>query len=210
MRSIQRFVGVFCLMAIGLHAAADLLDDRVLAFLAWLDVLFDGLFARFSVTESWVDAVGTGARLKASRMLVLAWELVADLLLAAPLAFGALSSAAGQEPSLVGGRGGLQRVATLVVMGTVCIFSVAGSLSVANLVEGVLVVHSPVGWSWARGLGLAVVVGVVVSVGRWALEGAARWRGRLQRRLVLLTVVVGGPLLVAQLLNLRLLWSLAW
>jgi hypothetical protein len=77
-------LGLFALLAIGIHAAADVLDDHILRVVERADVWLDGLFASWSVTLPLVDAIGQGERRLVARGLTLLCELVADLVLAVP------------------------------------------------------------------------------------------------------------------------------
>ncbi|MFZ5472079.1 MAG: hypothetical protein ACOZIN_21830 [Myxococcota bacterium] len=78
-------LGLFALVAVGVHAAADTLDDRILWLLDHADALFDGLFARFEATQSLVHWVGIEQRTLFSRAVTLGWEIAADLAVALPL-----------------------------------------------------------------------------------------------------------------------------
>ena len=78
-------IGLCALMAIGAHAAADVMSDRVLWAVDHVDALFDALFSRWSVTAPLVDLVGIPQRTWVARSLALLWELAADWLLALPL-----------------------------------------------------------------------------------------------------------------------------
>ncbi|MBX5482029.1 MAG: hypothetical protein IRZ16_09370 [Myxococcaceae bacterium] len=80
-------VGLFALIAVGVHAAADTLDDRILWVVDHVDAAFDALFGRWSATESWVHAIDLEDRTTIARAFALVWELLADLVLALP-AFG--------------------------------------------------------------------------------------------------------------------------
>jgi hypothetical protein len=86
--SVARWVfmplGLCALVAVGVHAAADTLDDRLLAVLDAADGLFDRVFGSFSLTETWVQWIGAKERTFVARSLTLVWELVADVILAVP------------------------------------------------------------------------------------------------------------------------------
>ncbi|MHB8877861.1 MAG: hypothetical protein ACYC8T_29560 [Myxococcaceae bacterium] len=77
-------LGLFALVAVGVHAAADTVDDRILWLVDNLDSLFDTLFAAWSVTEPLVNLVSTTHRTLIARAITLAWELGADLVIALP------------------------------------------------------------------------------------------------------------------------------
>lgn len=77
-------VGLFALVAIGVHAAADLVDDRLLVAIDALDAWLDGWLARWELTAGWVDRVGPLQRTVIARSLALGWELVVDALVVLP------------------------------------------------------------------------------------------------------------------------------
>lgn len=78
-------LGLFALLAVGIHAGADTLDDRILWVVDHLDAAFDAFFGRFSLTASWVHWVDLGDRVHIARALAFVWELAADLVLALPV-----------------------------------------------------------------------------------------------------------------------------
>ena len=78
-------LGLCALMAVGAHAAADAMSDRVLWAADHVAALFDALLSRWSLTAPLADAIGITQRTWAARALALLWELAADWLLALPL-----------------------------------------------------------------------------------------------------------------------------
>lgn len=78
-------VGLCALAAVGAHASADVLGDRILWAVDGVDAFFDALFSRWSVTAPLVDLVGVGQRVFFARAVALLWELAADALLILPL-----------------------------------------------------------------------------------------------------------------------------
>lgn len=80
-------VGLFALVAVGVHAAADTLDDRILWVVDAVDAFVDGHVGAWSVTEGMVHWVDLEDRTWIARAFTLVWELVAILVLALP-AFG--------------------------------------------------------------------------------------------------------------------------
>ncbi len=77
-------LGLLALIAVGVHAAADAIDDRILWVVDHLDAGFDGVFGAWKFTSGLVDLVGLEQRVKLARGLALGWELLVDLLLALP------------------------------------------------------------------------------------------------------------------------------
>lgn len=78
-------LGLFALLAVGIHAGADTIDDRILWCVDHLDAAFDSVVGRFALTASWVHWVDLGDRVHISRALAFVWELAADLVLALPV-----------------------------------------------------------------------------------------------------------------------------
>lgn len=76
--------GLFALLAVGVHAAADTVDDRLLWLVDHADALLDAAFASWSVTEPLVNLVGTEGRTLSARAVTFAWELLAGALIAVP------------------------------------------------------------------------------------------------------------------------------
>lgn len=78
-------LGLFALVAVGVHAAADVVDDRLLRGVEWLDAAFDTLLARAELTAAWVNRIDSRERTLLARGLALAWELGVDFFFALPL-----------------------------------------------------------------------------------------------------------------------------
>jgi hypothetical protein len=77
-------LGLFALLAVGVHAAADVVDDRLLRAVEWLDALFDGLLAQSGPTAAWVNRIDSRERTLIARGIALAWELSVDVFVAVP------------------------------------------------------------------------------------------------------------------------------
>src|SRR5205814_1222664 len=77
--------GMCALVAVGAHAAADVVGDRVLWVVDRVDALFDAVFSSWSVTAPLVDLVGLSQRAFFARAAALTWELIADVLIAVPM-----------------------------------------------------------------------------------------------------------------------------
>ncbi|MFP2909717.1 hypothetical protein ACLESD_32660, partial [Pyxidicoccus sp. 3LFB2] len=77
-------LGLLALVAVGVHSAADTLDDRLLAVVDRVDAAFDSLAGRFDVTAPMVEWLSLELRTRLARLLALVWELSADLVLALP------------------------------------------------------------------------------------------------------------------------------
>jgi hypothetical protein len=180
-------LGLLALVAVGVHAAADTLDDRLLTLVDRLDAAFDAWVGQYSLLASAVDWVSLERRTVIARGLALAWELAADVLLALPaLGYREAQAAAPVErwrpvtttgPEAASWKALLRRclrrptpmrwVRPLATAGVV----VAGACTVARLVQGTVYL------SWrplfgdaasdllARGLAVGTLVGVGVSLG---------------------------------------------
>jgi hypothetical protein len=78
-------LGLAALLAVGVHAAADTLDDRLLAVADAVDAVFDSLVGRWTLTQGLVELVALEERTTFARALALLWELAADLVLVLPV-----------------------------------------------------------------------------------------------------------------------------
>lgn len=141
-------LGLLALIAAGVHAAADVVDDRLLWLVDHADALFDSLAGRFQLTASLVDLVGLEQRVKIARSVTLVWELVADVILCWP-ALGYRERDVHKPmilESSLEGTGGfrrlfqravrrptLMRVARPIAVGLVAL---AGGCAVARMVQG--------------------------------------------------------------------------
>jgi hypothetical protein len=76
--------GLCALAAVGVHAAADAVDDRILVLVERLDVVLDGWWSQTENLQGWVDVVGSLERTRLARLLALIWELAVDLAIAIP------------------------------------------------------------------------------------------------------------------------------
>ncbi|MGQ0508507.1 MAG: hypothetical protein ACT4TC_24680 [Myxococcaceae bacterium] len=181
--------GLFALVAVGVHAAADVLDDHVLRLFDQLDKVLDSLWGANSLTQPLVDWVGAEQRTVAARALMLLWELVADLLLAFPVLgyaeeahpkpgkkkflpvesrrFPVLAQRIKQRPTTL-------RLFRPIATGAM---AVAGACAVARMVQGALYLSMHQGIAdrfagpIARLFAVLALVGVLISFG---------WRAVLQ------------------------------
>jgi hypothetical protein len=125
------------LLAVGVHAAADVLSDQFLTLVDRTDALFDALFSSWSVTAPLVDLVGVEQRTFAARGTALCFELWADVVVALPaLGFAEQHAELGRARSLL--RRAVARPATLPLTRApfAAAFALAGSCTVARLVHG--------------------------------------------------------------------------
>ncbi len=170
-------LGLFALVSVGVHAAADVIDEHLLTLVDGLDAWADARLAAFEATAAWVDRVGPFERTVVARALALAWELAVAVLVAAPqLGYRELNEVerrlswvkdAWRAPWLR-----LLRAPTparLLRPAVTAVFAAGGAYALARLVEATLfvtlqsdVASPPVAEAVARGGGwvaLALVVG---------------------------------------------------
>ncbi|NTX08130.1 hypothetical protein [Myxococcus sp. CA040A] len=182
-------LGLLALVAVGVHAAADTLDDRLVAVVDRVDAAFDGLVGRYDVTAPMVEWVSLELRTRIARILALTWELAADLVLALPALGYREATAAAVKPAeswraaLEGQEAKpswralwqrclrqptpmrwLRPLATAAVV-------VAGACTVAKLMQGTvylswreLMGDQVADWG-ARGLSVGALVGVLATLG---------------------------------------------
>src|SRR3954470_16260409 len=128
--------GMCALVAVGAHAAADVVGDKVLWVVDRLDAIFDAVFSSWSVTAPLVDLVGLSQRTFFARAAALTWELLADALIAVPL-LGYDERAAVDE--WIRARLMLKKKPTprrLARPIATVLVAVAGTCSVARMVQG--------------------------------------------------------------------------
>lgn len=80
MRAYIYGLAAFSLVCMGVHAAADCIDDRIAAGVESIDVFIDGFLARFDLTRPLVDVVGARGITTFGRGVAFVWELAVDLL----------------------------------------------------------------------------------------------------------------------------------
>lgn len=125
------------LVAVGAHAAADVLDDRFLALADQLDSLFDALASRWELTRPLVDLVDLEGRTWFARALALSFELWADLVLALPmLGYDERVDELGRLRELCARALARPTVLRLLRAPVALCLSIAGASAVARLVHG--------------------------------------------------------------------------
>ena len=139
-------VGLCALTAVGAHAAADIVGDRLLWFVDRVDALFDAIWSSWSVTAPLVELVGLTQRTWFARAIALCWELAADALIAIPL-LGYDLREPDKEWEL--GRDLLRRTRSplpLVRPLATLLVAIAGACSVARMVQGSVQLALHVSW----------------------------------------------------------------
>ena len=173
--------GLCALVAVGAHAAADMVGETLLHAVDRVDALFDSLFSLWSFTAPLVDLVGVTQRTWFARAVALAWELAADALIAVPM-LGYDEREAMREWRMA--RDLLRRIRSplwLVRPLATLLVSVAGAFSIARMVRGSLQLTLHVSWL-AQLARFCTVLGLLAVLAPRAvfrsLEHArgARWR----------------------------------
>lgn len=226
-------LGLLALLAVGIHAAADLVDDSLLRLIDQLDVWLDAVWAQSPRTQQWVDAVGSAQRTVIARGLTLTWELVVDAFIALPML--GYREADEAQPKFGARRDTWRDVLRRVVRQPTPLkvlrpmitltFGLAGAYSVSKLVESSLfvglqgdVTSVAVAQLLARMAG-AVAMILTVASGSWraALKAlhsadaatlAAQKTGTSVWALGLWGTALSLPMAVAWLLDIRTLLSL--
>lgn len=141
-------LGLFALVAVGVHAAADVVDDSILRGVEWLDALLDGVLAKFDATAAWVNRIDSRERTVIARGLAFAWELAVDFFVALP-ALGYGEQDANERKFAVTRDTWRQLLARLNQQPTpmrllrpivTAIFVIGGAYAVSRLVESTLFV----------------------------------------------------------------------
>jgi hypothetical protein len=176
-------MGLLALIAVGVHAAADTLDDRILWLVDHADALFDRAAGAFSWTEGLVNLVGLEQRVGIARGVTLLWELAADAVLAWP-AFGYREKSAIRPPILersLDGTSGWRQLflrvktqpTTMRIIRPLATAAVvlAGACAVARMIQGSVflplrgVIGDGVAGLLGRVVALAVLAGVLYALG---------------------------------------------
>jgi hypothetical protein len=193
-------LGLCALVAVGAHAAADVVGDRLLWLVDRVDAFFDWIWSAWSFTAPLVDVVGLTQRTWFARAVALVWELLADALIAVPL-LGYTERDPKAEWNA--GRELLRRTRSplrLVRPAATLLVALAGAYSIARAVQGSVLLVLHVFWiAWlARAVAL---IGLLVLLAPRAvfrsLEYVPPSRYRIPAAVVLL------PLILAAALSLR-------
>lgn len=185
-------LALFALIAVGVHAAADTLDDRLLWLVDHLDAAFDAGVGSFAWTQPWVHWIDLDDRVRIARGLALIWELAADGFLAFPILGyrekeprkSELAAWLGSTPRRL--RDQLLDVArrptVMRITRPLCALAVvlAGACAVARMVHGALYLglHGLFGDAFAgvlsRGFGWIALLGVLAAFGLRVVLGHLR------------------------------------
>jgi hypothetical protein len=77
-------LGLFALVAVGIHVAADRVDDRILWAVDRLDAAWDSFWGQWDLTSFLVNVISLERRTRFAHGVTLCWELLADMVLALP------------------------------------------------------------------------------------------------------------------------------
>jgi len=193
-------LGLCALVAVGAHAAADVVGDRVLWAVDRVDAFFDWIWSAWSFTAPLVDLVGLTQRTWFARAVALAWELAADALIALPV-LGYEERDAATEWKMA--QDLLRRTRSplrLVRPAATLIVAAAGAFAVSRMVQGSmqLTLHVSALAVLARAAVLvALLVLLVPRAAFRSLEHARTARYRVAAAAVLV------PLILAAVLSIR-------
>jgi hypothetical protein len=170
------------LVAVGVHAAADVVGDVILRGVDAADAVFDSLVGRFRLTAPLVELVGPSQRIFFARAVAFLWELTSDALLALPmLRYDERTDEVARFRQLA--RKLAARPTTLRVVPPLATAAVAlaGSCAVGRLLEGTLHfgMRGALGRAAdaiARGCALLAVLGLVAFIA-WRAAVHALVRG---------------------------------
>ena len=185
--------GLCALVAVGAHAAADVVGEGLLQAVDRVDAFFDSIWSLWSFTAPLVELVGLTQRTWFARAVALIWELLADALIAVPM-LGYEEREAKREWQLA--RELLRRVRSplwLVRPFSTLVISAAGAFSIARMVRGSLQLTLHLSWlsQLARFLTLLALLGVLAprAVFR-SLEHARTARYRVRAAVVLVPLLL--------------------
>lgn len=136
-------LGLFALLAVGIHAAADTVCERLLWLADRVSEGFDHAAATFDLTSPLVGAISFSARTRVARGIALVWELAADGVIALPaLGFRERERVLARDPD--GWKSVLQRIVKrpttlrLFRPAQTAAFALAGACAVAKMVQAQL------------------------------------------------------------------------
>ena len=185
--------GLCALTAVGAHAAADVVGDRLLFLVDRVDAFFDAIWSSWSVTKPLVELVGLTQRTWFARAIALCWELAADALIAIPL-LAYEEREAVEEWRL--GRDLLRRARSplrLVRPLATLLVAFAGACSVARMVQGSVQLALHLSWLGHVARALVLLSALVVLVPRAAfrsLEHARTARHGIAAAVILVPLLI--------------------
>lgn len=185
-------LGLLALVALGVHAAADVVDDWLLRGVDAVDSVFDGVVGRWSLTESWVDWMALEERTAIARGVALLWELAALWVLGRTVLGYREKHAAKKDPLRALRSAAPPTLKILIARmrerptvlrwsrpAEMAFIVLAGACAVARLIQGGVylsgrgLVGEGVADVSARVLALTVLVGILVTLGRRAVRCSA-------------------------------------
>lgn len=178
-------LGMFALIAMGVHAAADTIDDRIRFLVEQWDAWADTALGWFELTHRYVDSIGAEERTVIARGLTLIWELLADIFIALP-ALGYAEKEASKFPQLHAKaqrkwadlfRAVVKQPSTMRIVRPIATAALvlAGACAVGRMVQGSMflslrhTLSDGVSGSVARLLAVLAICGVLYSFGARAV-----------------------------------------
>jgi hypothetical protein len=193
-------LGLGALVAVGAHASADVVGDRLLWLVDRVDSFFDAIWSSWSFTAPLVEVIGLTQRTWFARAVALCWELAADALIAIPL-LGYEEREAAREWQL--GRDMLRRIRSpllLVRPAATLLVGIAGAFSVARMVQGSVQLATHLSWL-AHFLRALVLLALLVAMVPRAVFRSLEHERTAPYRIVAAVVLL--PLLIAAVLSWR-------
>ncbi len=162
-------LGLFSLLAVGLHAAADAVDDRLLWALDGLDAAFDAWAGGRDWSAGWVNLVDLDSRTRIARGLALVWELLALAILGLPLLnYGEGEDAPAARPWRTVFADVLRRPTILRLTRAPFTFALglAGACTLARSVQGTVFLRGDalLGAEWAEPAARVAAVALLLAV----------------------------------------------
>jgi hypothetical protein len=186
--------GLCALVAVGAHAGADVVAEKVLFAVDGIDAFFDAIFSKWTLTAPLVDVIGLSQRTFFARAVALTWELAADALVAIPL-LGYDERDAAREWAIARvllNKPSLRLVQPIAAL----LLSLSGAVAVARLVRGSLL-H----WPLVGGLlGATALFGLLMLLAPRAVFRALEHASTRKR--AVLALVVLAPLALAAVASL--------
>jgi hypothetical protein len=183
-------LALFSLLCVGIHAAADAMEDRLLWAVDATDALVDGWLSAWAFSSPAVEWVGTAQRTAIARAIALVWELGTDIVIALPVLWyreppGGADAVT--DPNLAlhklralveTARSRLKRPgapANVVIPACAVMMVLAGSCAVGRMLQGALYlslepVNATVASAISRTLAILVLVGTLLVFGTRAVQ----------------------------------------
>ena len=163
-------LGLCALVAVGVHAGADVIDDRLLRVAEWLDTRADGILAHWAWTQPLVRLIDLKQCRLLARALTFLLELCTDAALAIPmLGYRELARPGPSWRALMRSTADHPTTLRLLRPAMTAAVVLAGTCAVARMVEGEIYLglhSSSLAHAWSR-LGALATLGLVLLTFGW-------------------------------------------